>query len=566
MYKTKKKPDAGRKGIVVMGQLLGLVKPLMHVMLLAVILGAAGNLCAIAITALGGYGLVSVLGSPVHSSLSLKTIFLLLCAFGVLRGIFRYGEQFCNHYIAFKLLALLRQKVFGVLQKLAPARLEGREKGNLISIITADIELLEVFYAHTISPILIACITSLMLSVYLGSFHWVYGVLGAASYFLVGVVYPMILSRAGKGKGLVYRNAVGRMNSFFLDSLRGLTQILQFHQGEKRRESIRKGTKDLEEKQRSFKMLEGITRSINDTGVILCSVVLLLTGIYFYQKGELEASAVIIPFLTMMGSFGPVLALSSLSNNLMHTLASGNRVLDLLEETPAVEEVTGQENLSFQGAVCEEISYQYEEEEVIKDLSLPFEEKKIIGLYGRSGCGKSTLLKLLLRFFDVEKGKILISGKNITSVNTDNLRELEGYVTQETYIFHGTLADNIGIAKEGAKREEIEAAARKASLHEFIAGLPYGYDTDTGELGEKLSGGERQRIGIARAFLQDGPFLLLDEPTSNLDSLNEGIILKSLQKEKGTKTVVLVSHRKSTLNIADITYNLDRVQNISEQV
>jgi len=537
-----------------MGKLIRLMKPLVHIMVLAVLLGAAGNLCAIAITSLGGYAILAVL--DINSVFSMNTIFILLIICAVSRGILRYGEQICNHYIAFRVLALIRQRVFLALQNLAPAKLEGREKGNLISIITSDVELLEVFYAHTISPVIIAVITSVTVSTFLSGFHPIYGVIAVTAYIIIGAVFPLLLSKAGKEQGLICRNSIGEMNSFLLDSLRGLTEILQYHSGKRRQEEMKQKTLDLENEQKKIKRLEGRTKIMNDSAVILFSMMVLAAGVILYQRGEIAFDGVLLPFITIMGSFGPVIALSNLSNNLVHTLASGNRVLDLLEESPEVTQVAGEEAVEFNGAACEAVSFDYGAGEILKELYASFECSKITGIHGRSGCGKSTLLKLLMRFFDAKKGKVMVSGKDIRQINTKNLREMESYVTQETHLFHASIAENIGIAKEGATREEIVAAAKKASLHTFIETLPDGYDTNVGELGDKLSGGERQRIGIARAFLHDAPFLLLDEPTSNLDSLNEGIILKALLEESSKKTVVLVSHKASTMNIADAVFRM----------
>jgi ATP-binding cassette subfamily C protein len=538
-----------RKGIVVMGKLIGLIKPLLHIMLLAILLGIAGNLSAMAITILGGHGILKIL-NPDYG-IALSTIFILLFICALLRGVLRYGEQACNHYIAFKLLAFIRHQVFAVLRRLAPAKLEGKEKGNLIALLTSDIELLEVFYAHTISPIAIGVVTSAIVSGYLATYHVLYGVLAIVSYIVIGGVFPIIISKAGREKGLIYRNSIGAMNSFLLDSLRGLTEVLQYQAGEKRRSELREKTSELEEKQWEFKRLENLTRVMNDVGVIVFSLLTLLLGSWLFEKGTVGFEGVFIPFVTIIGSFGPVIALSNLSNNLMHTLASGNRVLDLLEETPVVTEVTDKEDVIFEGAACTDVLFGYGDKQILKGFSAEFEKHKILGIHGKNGCGKSTLLKLLMRFYDVSKGAVTISKHNIRDINTDNLRKLEGYVTQETHIFNTTIAENIGIAREGAAREEIIKAAKKASLHEFIMSLPDGYDTVTGELGDKLSGGERQRIGIAREFLHNAPFLLLDEPTSNLDSLNEGIILKALVDESQDKTVILVSHRESTMNIAE---------------
>lgn len=418
-------------------------------------------------------------------------------------------------------------------------------------MITSDIELLEVFYAHTISPIIIAVLTSGIMAVYIGQYHWSLGIASVLSYLLVGAVIPLVVSKRGRKTGLLYREQFGEMNSYFLDSLRGITEIIQYGWGEKRLEEIRKRTEELEKNQERLKTYEGDTRAVTDLAVLLCSAVILFLAVWLKGEGKVTLEGVLIPTLAMMSSFGPVVALSNLSNNLFQTLASGNRVLDLLEEAPLVDEVEGEEKVSYTGMQCEEVTFSYGKECILQDYSMEAGEGEIVGIFGPSGSGKSTLLKLMMRFFDADQGRIMVSGKNICDINTKDLREMESYVTQETHLFHDTIAANIGIAKEGASREEIEAAAKRASLHAFIQSLPNGYDTNVGELGESLSGGERQRIGVARAFLHDGPLILMDEPTSNLDSLNEGVILKAMAEERREKTIILVSHRKSTMKIAD---------------
>lgn len=538
-----------RSGIKIMAKLIVLVKPLLHVMTAAVLMGVAGFLCSIFITTFGGYALLNAAGEG--SPFATKTIFACVILFAILRGILRYAEQAGNHYIAFKLLAMIRHQVFAALRKLAPAKLDGKDKGNLISVITSDIELLEVFYAHTISPIIIAVLTSGIMTVYIRQYHWSLGIASVLSYLLVGAVIPLLVSKRGRKTGLLYREQFGEMNSYFLDSLRGITEIIQYGWGEKRLEEIRKRTEELEKNQERLKTYEGDTRAITDLAVLLCSAVILFLAVWLKGEGKVTLEGVLIPTLAMMSSFGPVVALSNLSNSLFQTLASGNRVLDLLEEAPLVEEVEGKEKVSYTGMQCEEVTFLYGKECILQDYSMEAGEGEIVGIFGPSGSGKSTLLKLMMRFFDADQGRIMVSGKNICNINTKDLREMESYVTQETHLFHDTIAANIGIAKEGASREEIEAAAKRASLHAFIQSLPNGYDTNVGELGESLSGGERQRIGVARAFLHDAPLILMDEPTSNLDSLNEGVILKAMAEERREKTIILVSHRKSTMKIAD---------------
>lgn len=543
-----------RSGIKVMGKLIGLVKPLLHIMILAIFMGVLGFLCSIFITILGGFGLVNILG--INTSLSLKTIFLAVTIFAVLRGILRYLEQASNHYIAFKILALIRNKVFTSLRKLAPAKLEGKDKGNLISIITSDIELLEVFYAHTISPIIIAFLTSLIMVIFIGRYNIVLGVIALLGYITVGVIIPIVSYKKGEDVGKDYRNNFGEMNSFFLDSLRGIRESIQYNATKKRLEDINDLTEKLDEKQKKLKDYEGNIKAVTDGAILTFSLLMLFVSIYLNSKNIINFEGVLISTISMMSSFGPVTALSNLANNLFHTLASGNRVLDILEEEPVVYEITNKKDISFESLKCENVNFSYDKEEILKDISLDIPKNKIVGIQGKSGSGKSTLLKLLMRFWDVNGGEIKISNENIKNINTSSLRDMESYVTQSTYLFNDTIKNNIKIAKENATMEEIIEASKKASLHEFIEKLPKGYETKVGELGDSLSGGEKQRIGIARAFLHNGPLILLDEPTSNLDSLNEGIILKSLKEECKDKTVVLVSHRKSTMNITDILYKM----------
>lgn len=543
-----------RSGIKVMGKLIGLVKPLLHIMILAIFMGVLGFLCSIFITILGGFGLVNILG--INTSLSLKTIFLVVTIFAVLRGILRYLEQASNHYIAFKILALIRNKVFTSLRKLAPAKLEGKDKGNLISIITSDIELLEVFYAHTISPIIIAFLTSLIMVIFIGKYNIVLGVIALLGYITVGVIIPIVSYKKGEDVGKDYRNNFGEMNSFFLDSLRGIRESIQYNATKKRLKDINNLTEKLDEKQKKLKDYEGNIKAVTDGAILTFSLLMLFVSIYLNSKNIINFEGVLISTISMMSSFGPVTALSNLANNLFHTLASGNRVLDILEEEPVVYEITNKKDISFESLKCENVNFSYDKEEILKEISLNIPKNKIVGIQGKSGSGKSTLLKLLMRFWDVNCGEIKISNENIKNINTSSLRDMESYVTQSTYLFNDTIKNNIKIAKENATMEEIIEASKKASLHEFIEKLPKGYETNVGELGDSLSGGEKQRIGIARAFLHNGPLILLDEPTSNLDSLNEGIILKSLKEECKDKTVVLVSHRKSTMNITDILYKM----------
>ncbi len=592
-----------RSGFTVMARLVGLVKPLTGYMILAVLMGFIGHLCAAFITILGGYAVLNALGFS--TTVSVKTVFICVLLFALLRAVLRYAEQGCNHFIAFKLLAMIRDKVFQALRKLCPAKLEGRDKGDLISLITSDIELLEVFYAHTISPVAIAFLFTVVMSLFIGDFHPALGLLALLAYLSVGIIIPLVTSRlsgtgaargesstgtvetegvrksqpaatvetegvrkgqaAGSAAGnaaMEFRVRSGELSSFVLDSLRGLSETIQYGQGEARLAEMNVRTDALSGDEKRMKRISGRNMAATNTAILFFDLCMLFAGAMLYQRGRVDFSGVLIPSIAMFASFGPVIALANLGSTLQSTFAAGNRVLDILDEKPVTEEITDGiaidgKNAAFGGARAEKVRFSYGNEVILEDLSLVFRPGRITGVMGRSGSGKSTLLKLLMRFWKTDSGKISISGREIDSINTASLRNCESFVTQETHLFHDSIRNNLRIAKLDATEEEIEAACRKASVHDFIMTLPQGYDTPVGELGDTLSGGERQRLGLARAFLHDAPFLLLDEPTSNLDSLNEGVILKSLCEEGEDRTVVLVSHRQSTMRIADTVYTVE---------
>lgn len=579
-------PDRRRSALKIMGSLIGLVKPLIHIMILAVLLGTAGYLCAIFLTILAGQILIQGLGhvagtqgamsQGLFAGMTPQNLFVLMIVLAVARGILHYAEQYCNHFIAFKLLAIIRHKVFAALRRLCPAKLEGRDKGNLISIITTDIELLEVFYAHTISPAAIAALTSFMMVFFMGSYHVGAGIFALCAYLIVGIFIPLWNGSRGGNTGMEFRAKFGELNSYVLDSLRGLDETIQYGQGKNREIQMEEKSAELIKKQKKLSRMEGGQRSVTNLVILLASFGMLFFMLYLYGKQTVDLDGVVICTIAMMGSFGPVIALSNLSNNLNQTLASGERVLSVLEEKPQVEEIyegekdlhelgkeqentfhKGSAQMLFAGAEASHVTFSYEEEEILRNYSVKIPAGKIVGIHGASGSGKSTLLKLLMRFWDADSGEVSVNGANVRRIPTRSLRDTESYVTQETHLFHDSIANNIAVGKPGASRQEIMEAAKKASVHDFIMSLPKGYDTEVGELGDTLSGGEKQRIGIARAFLHDAPFILMDEPTSNLDSLNEGIILKSLREEADKKTVVLVSHRKSTMNVADVMYEME---------
>ncbi len=548
----------------IMYKLIGLIKPLLPLMILAITLGVLGFLCAIFLTVVASYQILelteAIFGLDIISSATffkadITPVIIMLISLAVFRGILHYGEQYCNHFIAFKLLAIIRNKVFSVLRELAPAKLDGKDKGNLISIITSDIELLEVFYAHTISPIFIAIITSSILLGFLYNLSPLAMLIALVAYVSVGLILPLYFGRKGRQAGQEFRDEFGDLNNLVLESLRGLNETIQYNDGVNQLAKLDQKSDVMLEVQKDLNNIESQQRSITNLIILISSFIMFFGMLLAYQANLVSIEVVLIGTVTMMGSFGPVVALSNLSNNLHQTLASGQRVLSLLAEKPLVEAVTNAEASEFGDIEANEVSFAYDQDKVLDNFNVDLKVNQIIGIHGKSGSGKSTFLKLLMRFYDVDSGEIKINKRNLKTINTEELRSIEAYVTQSTYLFKDTIANNIRIAKLDASEEEVISAAKKASIHEFIMSLPEGYETKVSELGSSLSGGEKQRIAIARAFLSDSKLMLLDEPTSNLDILNESIILKALKEHSENKTIVLVSHRKSTMSITDTLIN-----------
>jgi len=544
-----------RSSITLLIQLLTLVKPLIFYMFLAVSAGILGFMVSIFIPVLGTYALLKIVGFDFPVS---QTLLITLCiVFAFSRGFLRYAEQLCNHFIAFKVLALLRDKIFAALRKLAPAKLETKEKGTLISMITSDVEIMEVFYAHTISPIVIGMSVSVLMSIFIAIFHWQLGLIALSTYVFVGILIPSIISRIGKNAGVKQRKNYSDLHDYLFDTLRGMREVFQFGIQNERLENISNLSDELRKDQRTLKKYTLITNFFNGFALVFFPALMIIIGGNLYQSGTISFPQMLIPVIALLSSYGPVLALSNVANSLLLTFASGNRIMDLIEENPVVKDVTGSKNITFSGLECENVSFSYSEEEILKDLNLKIEKNKILAITGKSGAGKSTLLKLMMRFWETKAGKIMVSNEDINTINTQSLRQNQSYLTQDPIMFNETIAENIRIGKIDATQKDIEAAAKKASIHDFIISLDKGYETVSGELGDRLSSGEKQRINLARLFLHDAPLILLDEPTSNVDSLNEGIILKSLKESSANKTVVLVSHRESTKGIADLQINIE---------
>ena len=539
-----------KNGFVVMGHLLKLVTPLAHIMAFTITMGTLGFLAAIFIMVLGAMGLVNLLNFDTH--LSFSGILTALIVLAVARGALRYLEQMSGHYIAFKLLALLRDKVFSSLRRLAFVKLQDKQAGQLVSLVTNDIELLEVFYAHTIAPIMIAFFTSAILLLVFGHLSGWFVVVALAAYLTVGVILPIITTKLAREDGRRYRELVGEMNDFFLDSVRGMKEIQLFGYAKQRLDEIQQRSQKIDTAFERIKDQEAKVRVYTEVAVSAFNIIMLFTGLILFSLDKIDFSAFLIGVILLMSSYGPVIALSNLSSNLLQTLASGERVLSLLAEEPELKDVESAIDLKEVFRIdVENVSFAYGEEQILSDVSLSVKKGEILGIHGRSGSGKSTLLKLLMRFYDPKSGSIKINGESLPNINTRSLRDNMAYITQQTYIFNETIEENIRLARRDATLEEIMEAAKKASIHDFILSLPEGYQTKMTELGGNLSDGEKQRISIARAFLHNAPIILLDEPTSNLDSLNEAMILKSLLNVKAEKLIILVSHRQSTMAICD---------------
>ncbi len=537
-------------------KMLRLVKPLTLPMLLAIFIGVLGFLCAIGIPVISVMAILQISGMYPH--FPLDYLLMILLSMAILRGVLHYGEQAANHYIAFKLLAIIRDRVYTALRRLAPAKLDGQDKGNLISLITNDVELLEVFYAHTISPVVIAFFTSLILLKFFAHLHPIAMLIALVAYITMAIVIPFYVHHQGHDIGQKNRDEIGNMSSFLLESYRGLSTLFQYHAGQKRLEDMMKKSDDIEQLQGRMKKIEAKQTVVSQLLISFSAMVMFVVMFMLYSQGEISVYRVIMAVVLMLSSFGPVMALSNLANNLLSTLSSGRRVMSLLEEEALIPEVTQQPETLFDTIHVDHVSFDYDsQDEIIHDLTTDFQKGQVTGIIGKSGSGKSTLLKLLMRFYDPVDGVIRIGEKELQMINTFDMRHMFAYVTQETVLFHDSIENNLRIARLDASLEDIQKACQKASIHDWIMSLPDGYATKVSELGSSLSGGERQRLGLARAFLSQAECILLDEPTSNLDVLNEAIILKALQNEK-ERTIILVSHRESTMKIAQKVMTMDQ--------
>ena len=546
-----------RSGVKIAAGLAALLGSLSFVMVAAVVNGALGFFAAMGVTVFASLGVAKALGETV--ALSYGAIAAVAVACGVLRGVLRYFEQYGNHYIAFKLLAVLRDRIFSALRLLAPAKTEGRQKGNLIAMITSDIETLEVFYAHTVSPICIAAVVSVSVFLFVGlAASWYLALTALIGYVVIGIASPLRASAKLKAGGVNYRRGFASFNAFFLDSIKGIREIVLNNGGEERKKEVNRRSEDLLKETEKMKNSVAKNSAAVELLISLFIIASFAVGVLLVSEGTLSLGRMIIGVTAVFGSFGPVTALSALPGNLTQTFACGDRVLNLLEEQPAVQPVIGGKTFRFDRVNVDRLSFAYNDEaEILKEICLNAKKGEIIGIVGKSGCGKSTLLKLLMRFREKNSGRIDYNETEIGEIDSVNLTDNVTMVPQNVWLFDETVEENLRIAKPDATTEELEAACRAAAIHERIVSLPDGYRTRVGFGGSRLSAGEKQRLGVARAFLRGSGLILLDEPTGNIDSLNEGILLKSLVNAKKDKCIILVSHRESTMSIADRIYRLE---------
>lgn len=545
----------------IMWKLLGFTKPMVVPMAVAVVTGCLGFILSFGLGIFGGYGILSIVAGEGFGKLPFGgqstgwyISAMIVCA--ALRGMLHYLEQLCNHFIAFRILAEIRGQAFSAMRRLAPAKLESKNKGSMIAVITADIELLEVFFAHTVSPLLIAFGTGIGIMVFFGMINLYMMALSLVFYLAVGILIPWQAGKKGNVVGLRLRNEIGNLNGQFLDALRGIKEVIQYNRGNDTIKDIELSTAELLDKQRTLREQGGTVSGLTDGMIVLAGMAMLLLGVSLVKGGRISVDEAFVASLTMISTFGPFIAIANLGNTLSHTLAAGERVLGILEEEPEVYPVSDGRDVDFDGVAIKNLSFGYGDKEIIKNLSLTINKGEILGIKGKSGSGKSTLLKLMMRFWRPSSGEICISGVGLENINTDSLLKNISYMTQETVLFSGSIAENLRIASKNASIEEMEKACDRAGILGHILSLPTGFDTQVAELGDNFSGGERQRLGLARCFLANAPLIFLDEPTSNLDSQNEALILRMLYREREGKTIVLVSHRESTLAIADRIFKM----------
>lgn len=544
------------KDSVLIRWLLSFTKPFKGKMTLAILLGILSNLAVVAIPVISTLTLLRVIAGD---AVNLALILALLIGCGVVRGITRYLEQYQNHDIAFSLLAHIREEIFLALRRIGPARLTGKNSGELITSISTDVEALEVFFAHTISPVFIALGTTLVTFVFLASFDFALACILLAGQLLIGGIIPFISYRKNLQIGDDYKKAFVQVSQTIMENANSLKDIAQFHLEKKRLEKLTMDSNKLNQENRR-RIFQGNSLQLFSELVVIGTTLC----VFFYGNSRgLAIETIVLSVVLSLSSFGPVLALGNLGNALLTTFSSGRRLYQLVHEEPYVTfegNSPAVESVDTLAATSLSFHYPNTEKKVLGDISFELQQGHSIGISGESGSGKSTLLKLLMRYWDPDKGTITINDLPLSSLKEDALHHLEGVMEQSTFLFEDTIANNISLKRGSVSQENIEEAAKAAAIHDWILSLPEGYETQLSKLSRGISDGERQRIGLARLLVYDAPLVLMDEPTSNLDYVNEQAILAAFKEKLQDKTMVLVSHRSSTLKIAEKQLHLEKGQ------
>lgn len=534
-------------------KLLTLLGSFIFVLFLAVINGTFGFILSMNITIFAGLFIMKYMGISI--GISYLWLSIIIVVSGILRGVVRYFEQYSNHYIAFKILAIVRDKLFTSLRKLSPSKLDDKNKGEIISIIQSDIETLEVFYAHTVSPFLIALFTCSIVVIFISKISSIYlGLISILAYLLIGILIPIIYYKSNNKYGKKYRKDLGVFEGYYLDSIYGSYEIISQNKQDERIKHVNDGSLNLIDLNKKIDKKSALFKNITNSLIIFSNLLIILVGGLLIKEGIIESPKIIIAYVTLTSSFGSVVALANLPSNLTMTFASGNRVLDILEEKPLVEEGSKVNDFDFEKVELKNVSFGYNDNLILKDVNLEINKGDIVGVIGSSGSGKTTILKLMMHFYECNEGDILYNNESIKDITHSSLYKNVNLFSQSTYLFSDTILNNLLIANPSSSLEEVIEACKNASIYNYIVNLKDGFNTKISDLKDNLSSGEKQRLGLARVFLRKPKLLLLDEATSNIDAENEKIILDALKEYKKDMAILIVSHRASTLSICDRTY------------
>lgn len=533
--------------------LLKIIGPFIKVIILAVFTGTLGFILSMNITIFASLVIVKYLGITIN--ISYQVLFTIIIVSGIVRGILRYFEQYSNHYIAFRILQILRNKIFSKISSLGIKQFEQKNKGDFISMFETDVEALEVFYAHTISPVLIAICTSLIVTIFIGIYsNFIVSIYYLIAYLIIGLLVPIVYYKCNKNIGIKQRKELVDFNSYYLDSVYGAYEIKALNKEEERKSQINLKSKKLNELSDEAENVNINFRNITNTLIVILNLLSIVLSVVLAKFNILNSLDSIVIFITMTSSFGSVLALANLGQNFSNVFSSANRVIDLLETESDLKVEGDIKEFEFDNLEFKDVSFKYDNKLVLDNFNFKVNKNDFIGIYGQSGIGKTTILKLIMHYYDTDSGYLYINGNDINKYDLNSLYENISMFSQNTYLFKDTVLNNLLIAKKDATIEEVNKALKKASIYDLVYSLKDGLNTKINDIKDNLSQGEIQRIGIARIFLRKPKLLLLDEITANIDILNESIILKSLKEYQEDMTIILISHKKSTLSVCDKLY------------